>query len=47
MFRDSGAIGRVPALVPVKMDGEFPEFGENGLIPEEFETPDLNPVCVE
>ena len=43
MFRDSGAIGRVPALVPVKMDCEFPEFGENGLIPEEFETPDLNP----
>lgn len=43
MFRDSGAIGRVPVLVPVKMDGEFPEFGENGIIPECFETPDLNP----
>ncbi len=78
MFRDSGAIGRVPVLTPVTfrtgcsegfrdgMSGEaekpggfregltgepvalregvpFPEFGRNGLIPEDFETPDLNP----
>ena len=68
MFRDSGAIGRVPVLVPVRfvsgetgsyrdgLTGEtgasipdgalFPEFGENGLIPETFETPDLNPGYV-
>jgi len=75
MFRDSGAVGRVPALVPVRFgDGVagsyrdgltgqpingteivegsgrkrflFPEFGENGIIPETFETPDLNPGYV-
>jgi beta-xylosidase len=68
MFRDSGAVGRVPALVPVRfvsgeadsyrdgLTGEtgasipdgalFPEFGENGKIPETFETPDLNPGYV-
>lgn len=72
MFRDSGAVGRVPALVPVTfrtgcgsgagddlggefrdgLSGEavalgeevpFPEFGENGLIPADFATPDLKP----
>lgn len=70
MFRDSGAIGRIPVLVPVRfvsgetgsyrdgLTGEtgasipdgalFPEFGENGKIPEMFETPDLNPgYCYE
>ena len=75
MFRDSGAVGRVPVLVPVRfVDGaagsyrdgltgqpingteivegsgkrrlSFPEFGENGIIPETFETPDLNPGYV-
>lgn len=67
MFRDSGAVGRVPVLVPVRFlnacegiftdgvtggtrefsgsdnDVPFPEFGDNGLIPETFDTPDLNP----
>ena len=65
MFRDSGAVGRVPVLVPVhftdSFDGKchdaltgavvpgatdgipFPVFGDNGIIPENFETPDLKP----
>ncbi|MBO4484238.1 MAG: family 43 glycosylhydrolase [Lachnospiraceae bacterium] len=81
MFRDSGAIGRVPVLVPVRFttrfDGKchdaftgavipgacvpdfrdgltgetavlsegvpFPVFGDDGIIPKTFETPDLKP----
>ena len=65
MFRDSGAVGRVPVLVPVHftdsfdgichdaltgavvpgaVDGiPFPVFGDDGIIPENFETPDLKP----
>ena len=65
MFRDSGAIGRVPVLVPVHftdsfegkchdgLTGEvipgalsktpFPVFGDDGIIPNDFETPDLRP----
>ncbi len=70
MFRDSGAVGRVPVLVPVHFaadcrdgftDGltgepcvfeaadagaEFPVFGEDGRIPESFDTPDLRPGYV-
>ncbi|SFD05543.1 glycoside hydrolase 43 family protein [Butyrivibrio sp. YAB3001] len=48
LFQDSGSVGRIPILIPVtweKTDGEiaFPVFGDNGLIPEEFEIEDLKP----
>lgn len=46
MFRDSGAIGRVPVLVPVHFDGQWPVFGDDGKIPEQFQTVDGNPGYV-
>lgn len=44
LFQDSGAVGRIPVLMPVTWgeDG-FPIFGDNGKIPEEFEIEDLRP----
>ncbi len=43
LFQDSGAVGRIPHLMPVTWNGDVPVFGENGLIPADFDTPDLNP----
>ena len=45
LFQDSGAVGRIPVLMPVTWDksSPFPVFGDNGKIPEEFEIEDLNP----
>ncbi|SCY61711.1 glycoside hydrolase family 43 protein [Butyrivibrio sp. INlla14] len=44
LFQDSGAVGRIPVLMPVTWgkDG-FPVFGDKGKIPEEFEIEDLRP----
>lgn len=43
LFQDSGAVGRIPHLMPVTWDGDKPVFGDAGVIPERFDTPDLNP----
>lgn len=43
MFRDSGAVGRIPVIVPVSLSGEFPVWGDAGRIPATIETPDLKP----
>lgn len=42
-FQDSGAVGRIPVLVPVHFKNDFPVFGENGVIPKEIELPSLRP----
>ena len=46
MFQDSGAIGRIPVLVPVNWEEDpevggrmFPVFGVDGVTPEEFDVP--------
>jgi len=39
MFQDSGAVGRIPVLVPVTWENDFPVFGDNGKVPHEFEIP--------
>lgn len=36
LFQDHGAVGRIPILVPVKWQGDWPVFGENGRVPEHF-----------
>ena len=36
LFQDSGAIGRIPVLVPVTWDETMPVFGENGRLPEDI-----------
>lgn len=43
LFQDSGAIGRIPVLVPVHFENDFPVFGENGSVPQELELPSLSP----
>ena len=39
LFRDYGAVGRIPYLVPVKWEDEWPVLGENGEVPEELDLP--------
>ena len=43
LFQDSGAVGRLPILMPVTWEDDFPVFGIDGKIPEEFEIEDLKP----
>ena len=49
LFQDSGAVGRIPVLMPVTWEesaatkARFPAFGSNGLIPETFPIEDLRP----
>lgn len=39
VFRDWGAVGRIPVLIPVSFSDGFPIFGDNGCIPESFSVP--------
>lgn len=43
LFRDSGAVGRIPVLVPVEWKDDYPVFGVNGEIPEEITPYDSRP----
>ncbi len=43
LFQDSGAVGRIPVLVPVRFENGFPVFGEGGRVPDSFEVPDNRP----
>ncbi len=36
LFQDSGAVGRMPILIPVKFENDWPVFGNDGKIPESF-----------
>jgi len=39
LFRDFGAVGRVPYLVPVKWEKGWPVLGEDGKVPDELDLP--------
>ena len=39
LFRDFGAVGRIPYLIPVKWEHGWPVLGENGKAPEELALP--------
>lgn len=39
LFRDSGGVGRIPYLVPVKWEDGWPILGENGKVPENLDLP--------
>jgi beta-xylosidase len=39
LFRDYGAVGRIPYLVPVKWEDGWPVLGENGKVPETLALP--------
>jgi hypothetical protein len=38
-FRDFGAVGRVPYLVPVKWEDGWPVLGVNGKVPDTLDLP--------
>jgi len=39
LFRDSGAVGRIPYLVPVKWEDGWPFIGMDGMVPEALNLP--------
>ncbi len=39
LFRDNGAVGRIPYLVPVKWEDGWPVLGENGKVPLTLDLP--------
>lgn len=43
LFQDSGAVGRIPVLIPVTWEGDRPVFGEDGRIPRSFTVSSLRP----
>lgn len=43
LFQDHGALGRIPVLVPVNFENDFPVFGINGIAPEKVTVLDNNP----
>ncbi len=36
LFQDMGAVGRIPVLMPVSWEGDWPVFGRDGKIPDKF-----------
>ena len=43
VFQDHGALGRIPVLVPVKFENDFPVFGNDGITPEQVKVLDNRP----
>lgn len=43
LFQDSGAVGRVPVLMPVSWENDFPVFGIDGSIPANIEVKSTRP----
>lgn len=39
LFRDAGGVGRIPYLVPVKWENDWPILAENGKVPETLDLP--------
>lgn len=39
LFRDYGSVGRIPYLVPVKWENDWPILGDNGKVPETLSLP--------
>lgn len=43
LFRDNGAVGRIPVVVPVSFDGDKPVFGHNGKVPKSIDIASSRP----
>lgn len=43
LFQDHGAVGRIPVLIPITWEKDFPVFGVDGKVPESFEIMDTQP----
>ncbi|AFL84734.1 beta-xylosidase [Belliella baltica DSM 15883] len=39
LFRDNGAVGRIPYLVPLTWENDWPVLGEDGKVPMELDLP--------
>lgn len=39
LFKDSGSVGRIPCLVPVTWDQDWPVLGVDGKVPEQMKIP--------
>lgn len=46
LFQDHGAVGRIPVLVPVSWENDFPVFGEAGVVPKDICVRTENPKHV-
>ena len=50
LFQDHGAVGRIPVLVPVTWEDDWPVFGKNGHVPLKMSLPasgsDLYPITI-
>lgn len=46
LFQDHGAMGRMPVLVPVTWENDFPVFGVNGAVPKNISVVDFKPDYV-
>ncbi|NLK74137.1 MAG: glycosyl hydrolase 43 family protein [Clostridiales bacterium] len=46
LFQDHGAVGRIPVLVPMNWENNFPVFGIRGKVPHYIETKSTNPSYV-
>ncbi|MDD5936898.1 MAG: family 43 glycosylhydrolase [Clostridiales bacterium] len=46
LFQDSGAIGRMPILIPMHFEGDLPVIGINGKVPEMFEIKSTKPEYI-
>lgn len=46
LFQDSGAVGRIPVLIPVTLENDHPVFGEKGRIPRCFSVESTRPGYV-
>ena len=44
LFRDSGAVGRLPVLVPVHFENDFPVFGVDGEVEDKLLLEDAKPA---
>lgn len=43
LFRDSGAVGRIPVLVPVTWRDGWPVYGDDGVLPEDIDVVSTRP----
>lgn len=43
LFQDYGAVGRIPVLVPMHWDNDFPVMGINGIVPNLIEEKSTHP----
>lgn len=46
LFQDRGAVGRIPVLVPVSWENNFPVLGVNGKVPQTFSVTSTRPEHV-